>query len=123
MPVAWTAVLHGPWRTLWSRDSWRKHGWRSRAAEAAVTGTIPGRSAHPDSYRDCIVAMAEAILEAASVDELADMKPSEELVARYPEWLDDSGCAENSHQQRLCRALADLRALLKQIVHCEDLLP
>lgn len=94
-----------------------------RQQKQQLRATIPGRSAHPDSYRDCIVATAEAILEAASLDKFADTRPSEGLLARYPEWLDDPGCAENSRQQRLCRALADLRALLKQVVRREDLLP
>ena len=92
-----------------------------RQRKQQLRATVPGRSAHPERYRDHIVAAAEAVLEA--LDETSSDVAREKLLDEYPEWFAEPGCAQNARDQRLSRAYADLRALLQQVVIREDLLP
>jgi DNA-directed RNA polymerase specialized sigma24 family protein len=88
-----------------------------------LRAAVPGRSAHPDRYRDHIVAAAEAFLKAVALGDPSDKVQREKLAAEYPEWFAEPGCATNARDQRFSRAHADLLVLLQQVVDLEDLLP
>jgi DNA-directed RNA polymerase specialized sigma24 family protein len=94
-----------------------------RQRKQELRAGVPGRSAHPDRYRDYIVAAAEAFLRAVALDGPSDKDAREKLLAEYPEWFAEPGCAQNARDQRFSRAHADLCALLRQVVAREDLLP
>lgn len=99
--------------------------WQSqfRQRKQELRAAVPGRSAHPERYRDHIVATAEAFLMAAALDEASEKDTREKLLDGYPEWFAEPGCASNARDQRFSRAHADLWALLRQVVTREDLLP
>lgn len=88
-----------------------------------LRAAVPGRSAHPDRYRYHIMAAAEAFLMAVALVDVSDKIPRETLLAGYPEWFAEPGCAQNARDQRFSRAQADLWALLRLVVAREDLLP
>jgi DNA-directed RNA polymerase specialized sigma24 family protein len=94
-----------------------------RQEKQELRATVAGRSAHPDRYRDHIVALAEAFLMTAALAEASDKGMRDKLQGEYPEWFAEPDCAKNARDQRFSRAHADLRALLRQVVPREDLLP
>lgn len=109
------AIAHLMAQARLARFTARKHVLRS---------IVPGRSPNPDRYRDLIIAAAEAIIAAAvALDHASDKDSRERLLAEYPEWFAEPGSTENTCDQRLSRARADLRALLQKVVPREELLP
>lgn len=94
-----------------------------RQRKQQLRATVPGRSAHPERYRDHIVAAAEAFFEAAALHEASGEGVRRTLLDAYPEWFAEPGCAQNTRDQRFSRAHADLLALVRQVVAHEDLLP
>lgn len=94
-----------------------------RRRKQQLRATVPGRSAHPDRYRDHIMSVAEAFLKGAGLGDVSDKDQREKLLAGYPEWFAESGCAQNTLDRRFSRAYADLWTLLRQVVDREDLLP
>jgi len=92
------------------------------AQRECLTAAVRGRSADPDRYRDLIVAVAEQVLRAAIAGEASQTDTNESLRAAYPEWFGAEGCADNNAHQRLSRARADVRDLLKAVVSRDELL-
>lgn len=88
-----------------------------------LRAAVPGRSVRPNRYRDHIVAAAEAFLRAVALDGASDKDLREKLLAGYPQWFAEPGRTQNTCDQRLSRAHADLCSLLRQVVTREDLLP
>jgi hypothetical protein len=94
-----------------------------RQRKQQLRAAVPGRSAHPDRYRDNIVAAAEAFLKAVALGDVSAKVPREKLLVEYPEWFAEPGCSVTARDQRFSRAHADLSALVRQVVAREDLLP
>ena len=88
-----------------------------------LRAAVPGRSTHPDGYRDCIVAAAGAFLEAVALDGPSDNSARNKLLDEYPEWFAEPDCTQNTRDKRFSRANSDLWALLRRVVDREDLLP
>ena len=63
------------------------------------------------------------MLHANVTGDVSDADSNSELIAAYPEWFAEPGCAENARHQRFCRARADVRHLLSTIVSRDDLYP
>lgn len=87
-----------------------------------LRAAVPGRSTHPDRYRDCIVAAAGAFFEAVALDGVSDSSAKKKLLDEHLKWLAQPECAQNTRDQRFSRANSDLCALLRQVVDREDLL-
>ena len=98
---------------------------RFAARKCVLRSTVPGRSAHPDHYRDLIIAAADAILAAAAaaLDLASDKDTNRALLWGHPEWFADPGCDKNARDQRFSRARSDLRTLLQKVVPRDELLP
>lgn len=93
----------------------------TRGGELAAQ--VPGRSADPKRYRSVVVTVSERVLRANVTGDVSDADSNSELIAAYPEWFAEPGCAENTRHQRFCRARADVRDLLSTIVSRDDLYP
>ena len=98
---------------------------RFAARKCVLRSTVPGRSAHPDHYRDLIIAAADVILAAAAaaLDLASDKDTNRALLWGHPEWFADPGCDKNARDQRFSRARSDLRTLLQKVVPRDELLP
>ena len=98
-------------------------GWLERFAvnrRVLMTG-VPSRSPDPGRYRELIVSVAEQVLRSIVTVDVCDADSNAALCAAYPEWFaPDGGTAGNAHQ-RLSRARADMRSLLRTIISREDL--
>lgn len=94
-----------------------------RQRKQELRAAVPGRSMHPECYRDHIVAATEAFLMAAALDDPSEKGTREKLLDGYPEWFAEPGCAKNTRDQRFSRAHADVLALLRQVIAREDLVP
>jgi hypothetical protein len=88
-----------------------------------LAGQVPGRSPDPARYRATIVAASEQVLYASVTGDVSDADSNPGLIAAYPEWFAEPGCAENTRHQRFSRARADLHALLSSVVSRDDLYP
>jgi hypothetical protein len=84
---------------------------------------VPGRSADPKRYCAVIVTASERVLHVNVTGDVSDADSNSELIAAYPEWFAEPGCAENTRHQRFCRARGDVRYLLSTIVSRDDLYP
>jgi DNA-directed RNA polymerase specialized sigma24 family protein len=97
---------------------WLKPFHSERARLAAM---VPERSGNPERYQAVIVATAEKILQAACDGHVVPADANTALRAVYPEWFDESGCAQDTQYQRLSRARSDARALLVSLVRRDEL--
>jgi hypothetical protein len=88
-----------------------------------LAAQVPGRSHDPGRYRAVIAAVSERVLRANIAGDVSDADSGPELIAAYPEWFGEPGCAENTRHQRFSRARADVRDLLRTIVSRDDLDP
>jgi DNA-directed RNA polymerase specialized sigma24 family protein len=88
-----------------------------------LNGRVTRRSPDPGRYREVIVKVANQVLAAIIVVEIADADYNTALRAAYPEWFAEPGCPANRRDQRFRRARADVRALLQTIINREDLYP
>jgi DNA-directed RNA polymerase specialized sigma24 family protein len=91
------------------------------AQRGELAGQVPRRSSDPNHYRAVIVAVSERVLRANATSDVSDADSNPELIAAYPEWFAEPGCAENTRHQRFSRARADVRDLLRTIVSRDDL--
>ena len=88
-----------------------------------LTASVPGRSADPGRYREMIVTVAERVLCRIIATDVSDADYNTALCTAYPDWFDETGCAENTRHQRFRRAREDVRALLRTIIDRKDLDP
>jgi DNA-directed RNA polymerase specialized sigma24 family protein len=100
-------------------------GWLERLTtdrEALASGA-PGRSPDPRRYRELIVGVAGQVLQSIVIGDVCDADVNSALRAAYPEWFaTDGGTADNAYQ-RLSRARADVRTVLRAIINRDDLYP
>jgi DNA-directed RNA polymerase specialized sigma24 family protein len=80
-----------------------------------LVASVAGRSPDHDGYRAIVYAAAEAILSAGMKGEPSEGDGNEALRVSYPEYFAESGASANTCHQRLRRARADVRALLKAV--------
>lgn len=100
--------------------NWLRHLMANRGSFARE---VPGRSPDPCRYRAVIVACAEDLLVAMMTSDISDADSNQALRASYPAWFDEEGCETANAHQRFKRARDDVRALLRLIIHREDLCP
>lgn len=93
------------------------------AQRVELASRVAGRSPDSARYCDVIVTVAEWLLPAIITGDVSDANFNSALLAEDPEWFDEPGCAENTRHQRLSRARADIRALLRSIINRDDLYP
>ena len=100
-------------------------GWLERftAERDALTAGVPGRSPDPDRYRELIVSVAEQVLRGIVTADVCDADSNPALRTVYPEWFDHEGDTDANAHQRLSRARADVRSLLRRIISRDDLYP
>jgi DNA-directed RNA polymerase specialized sigma24 family protein len=99
--------------------------WLERLAKqrAALTGSVPGRSPEPGRYRDVIMTTAEGMLLAIVAGDFREVDLNLALRAAYPEWFAERRVAMSNIHQRLTRARADIRNLLKTVISLDELRP
>lgn len=97
--------------------------WLERLAKqrATLTDKVPGRSAKPGRYRDVIGTSTEGMLLAIATGDFRDVDLNLTLRAAYPEWFAERGVAISNIHQRLARARADIRDLLKSVISRDEL--
>ena len=95
---------------------------RFAAQRGRLRAAVAGRSTDPGRYRDLIVAVSEQVLRAIVGGDVSEADSNEALRAAYPEWFGQKGRADNNAHQRFSRARADVRDLLKAVVHRDELL-
>jgi DNA-directed RNA polymerase specialized sigma24 family protein len=97
--------------------------WHERLAKqrAALTGSVPGRSPEPGRYRDVIMTTAEGMLLAIVTGDFREVDLNLALRAAYPEWFAERRVAISNIHQRLARARADIRDLLKAVISLDEL--
>jgi hypothetical protein len=97
--------------------------WLERLAgqrEELATWVV-GRSPDRDRYRAMIVTVAMRLLLAVLTRDVSDADFNRALCVAYPKWFAEPGCAVNTLDQRLSRARADVRALLRALIDRGDL--
>ena len=105
------------------RGSWPRRGSSGSPRSARVFAPLwPGARTDPGRYRDLIVAVSEQVLRAILGGDVSEADSNEALRAAYPEWFGQNGRADNNAHQRLSRARADVRDLLKAVVSRDELL-
>ena len=84
---------------------------------------MPWPTAHltPTATATLIVIVAEQVLCAILAGEVGQADVNDALRAAYPGWFGEKGGADNNAHQRLSRARADVRELLKAIVDRDEL--
>ena len=82
---------------------------------------VRGRSRDPDRYRTMIVTVAMRLLLAVLTRTVSDADLNRALCVAHPRWFTEPGCAQNTLDQRLSRARADVRNLLRTIIDRGDL--
>ncbi len=99
--------------------------WHERLAtrRATLTGSVPGRSPEPGRYRDVIMTTAEGMLLAIVTGDFREVDLNLALRAAYPEWFAERRVAISNIHQRLTRARADIRDLLKTVIRLDELRP
>lgn len=97
--------------------------WLERLAKqrAELTDKVPGRSTEPGRYRDVISTSTEGMLLAIATGDFRDIDLNLTLRAAYPEWFAERGAAISNIHQRLARARADIRDLLKSVISRDEL--
>jgi DNA-directed RNA polymerase specialized sigma24 family protein len=95
---------------------------RFAAQRDHLRAAVPPRSGDPNRYRNVIVTVAEQVLCDAIHREPSEADSNDAFRAAYPEWFGEPGCTENTCRQRFQRARADMRALLRAVVHRDELL-
>jgi DNA-directed RNA polymerase specialized sigma24 family protein len=97
--------------------------WHERLAKQreALTGSVPGRSPEPGRYRDVIMTTAEGMLLAIVTGDFREVDLNLALRAAYPEWFAERRVAMSNIHQRLTRARADIRDLLKTVISLDEL--
>jgi hypothetical protein len=100
------------------------HDWLERftVERESLTASVPGRSPDPGRYRELVVSVARQVLRSMVTADVCDADGNPALRAAYPEWFADADTASNAHQ-RLSRARADVRSLLRAVVSRTDLYP
>jgi DNA-directed RNA polymerase specialized sigma24 family protein len=93
--------------------SWHK---RLVGARDQLMGTVSARSDDHDRYRTVIFAAAEQILLDGISGEQSEADTSDAFIASYPEYFDQPGASRDACHQRLGRARADVRKLLRAVV-------
>jgi len=86
---------------------------RDRGGLMAV---IPARSDDPQRYRRAILAVAETILDLLLKGPVTTADWNTALRSAYPQWCDEPGLPADALYQRLGRARADVRLLLRVIL-------
>jgi DNA-directed RNA polymerase specialized sigma24 family protein len=86
-----------------------------------LASRVASRSPRPVHYQGVIVAVSGRVLVAIVTGDVCDADSNAALCADYPEWFAEPGCTENTLHQRLSRARADVRALLRTIISRRDL--
>jgi len=82
---------------------------------------VRGRSRDPDRYRAMIVTVAMRLLLAVLTRDVSDADFNRALCVAHPKWFAEPGRAQNTLDQRLSRARADVRNLLRTIIKRGDL--
>lgn len=92
--------------------------WLRRLADdrEAFADTVPGRSPGPGRYRKVIVTAAERVIRSNVSGDIGDADSDPALIAAYPEWFAEEGLSADNAYQRLSRARADVRNLLRTII-------
>jgi hypothetical protein len=80
-----------------------------------LLASLPGRSGDPGRYRVVIYTTAERILSAGMNGNPSEADGNEAFRVSYPEYFAQPGASANTCHQRLARARADVRALLKAV--------
>lgn len=86
-----------------------------------LAARVPRRSRDPVRYQKLIVRVAEHVMRTI-LGENADVDINALLRQGYAEWFVVASSAENTRDQRLLRARADVCALLKTVVDRGDLI-
>ena len=97
--------------------------WLERLAvnRRILAAGVPSRSPDPRRYGELIVGVAERVLRSIITADVCDADSNAALRASYPEWFAPDGGTAGNAQQRLSRARADVRSLLRAIISREDL--
>ena len=97
--------------------------WRQRfqSEHGRLMAMVPTRSKDPLRYRQVIVATAAKILHAAADGHVNWADSDLALRAAYPGWFEEPGCTRDTYYQRLSRARAEVRELLRAVVHKDEL--
>ena len=98
--------------------------WLERlcARRAELMPQVPGRSEDHDRYRGVIIAIAVQVLRSVFAADVSEADSDEALRAAYPEWFAAEGATTGNLYQRLSRARADVRAVLKLVIDRDELL-
>jgi hypothetical protein len=97
--------------------------WRECLAKnhVALTSNVPGRSTDPDRYRNVIAAVTSEMLDAILAGDFKEADLNLTLRAAYPEWFAERCVGVSNIHQRLARARADIRDLLKTVISPDEL--
>jgi hypothetical protein len=94
---------------------------RLSAQRAELAAQVPGRSDHHDRYRRVIIATAVQLLRSIFEQNVSEADSDDALRAAYPEWFAAEGATTSNLYQRLSRARADVRAVLKIVIKLDEL--
>jgi len=99
-------------------ETWRQRFQREHARLMAM---VPERSKDPLRYRQVIVATAAKILHAAADGHVNWADSDLALRAAYPGWFEEPGRTRDTCYQRLSRARAEVRVVLRAVVDRDEL--
>lgn len=114
LPPAFDEAVH----TDMVADDWRG---RLDMNYVALASNVPGRSPHPDRYRNVIAAVSKEMLNAILAGDFRDIDLNVAMRATYPEWFAEQGVDISNIYQRFTRARADIRDLLKTVIRPDEL--
>ena len=92
--------------------SWHR---RLTGARDELITTVPARSGQPGRYQRVIYTAAEQILRAGISGEPSEADTNEAFRAAYPSYFNEPDTSPNTCHQRLSRARADVRELLRAV--------
>lgn len=93
-------------------ESWHK---RLTGTRDELMAGVPARSGKPGRYQKVIYAAAEQILRDGISGEPSEADTNDAFRAAYPAYFDEPGAPSNTCHQRLRRARADVRELLRTV--------
>ncbi len=104
-------------------DALRGQGWLERFAayRDCLLARIPSRSVAPATYRLVIYAAAGQLLRDALNNEPSEADSAQALRAAYPGYFAQPGADPNLLYQRCRRARVDVKTLLQNIVHRDEI--
>ena len=88
---------------------------------AELMAMVPARSGDPRRYQYTIIAAARTILRLLFEGPVTTADWNAVLRSEYPQWCDEPGLAHDAMYQRLSRARADVKFLLRAILPRERL--